>query len=435
MNRSKNISRKEEYYWNRLDNTAKVYPAISGNNSTNVFRLSVKLKEKVVPSFLENALQTALKLLPTFNVKLRRGLFWYYFDTNFARPTVREDSTFPCNSIDRFKENGFLFRVTYFEKKINLEVFHALSDGTGAFVFLNCLVTEYLKLCYPNDEKLRLAQSVDSSLPQSAYEENSFMAAALKNPGAKSSSGTNVPSDPPAYRIPGVFVGSKELRVIHALVYPKELLALAKEKGVTLTVYLTALLLLSIYEESWKYSNRKYPVSVCIPINLRTWFKSDTLRNFFSFIHVTVDFRKKEYTFDELLSEVSKQLKEKITKDAMLEKIVSNTNAEKSFALRIIPLFLKKLGLKIISMKTERANTCTLSNLGVLKFTDAANEYVERCDVLMNSTSHQTLKLGVSSVNDCLSLTFTSSTEESDIQRFFCRFLTERSVKIRIITN
>ncbi len=115
MSISKRISRRDEYYWNKLDNTAKVYPAISGNNSTNVFRLSVKLKETVNPNFLKSALSASLKLIPAFNVKLRRGLFWYYFDSNFASPIVKKDCSFPCNSIDRFKENGFLFRVTYFE--------------------------------------------------------------------------------------------------------------------------------------------------------------------------------------------------------------------------------------------------------------------------------------------------------------------------------
>ncbi len=435
MKLGKQISRKEEFYWNKLDNTAKVYPAISSNNATNVFRLSVKLKEKVLPDLLEQALKNSLKLLPAFNVKLRRGLFWYYFDTNFAVPTVREDATFPCNKIDRFKDNGFLFRVTYFEKKINLEVFHALSDGTGAFVFLNCLVSEYLKLAYPDDTPLQSVSSIDTSLPQSAYEENSFLTAAAKNASQKSSSLSAVPARPSSYRIPGVSVGFKELRVIHVLVYSKELLALAKEKGVTLTVYLTALLLLAIYEESWKYSGKKQPVSICIPINLRIWFKSNTLRNFFTFINVTVDFNEKEYSFDELLDIVSKQLKEKITYDEMLSKITNNANAEKSFALRIIPLFIKKIGLKIISHKTEKGNTTTLSNLGVLKFSDEAKKYIERCDVIINSTAHQTLKFGIACVNDCLSLTFTSSTEENDIQRFFCRFLSERSVKIRIITN
>ena len=57
MKRGKQISRKEEFYWNKLDNTAKVYPAISSNNATNVFRLSVKLKEKVLSDLLDQALK------------------------------------------------------------------------------------------------------------------------------------------------------------------------------------------------------------------------------------------------------------------------------------------------------------------------------------------------------------------------------------------
>ena len=65
--------------WLKLDNAAMIYPAIGSSQWNSVFRLSVILKDKVDKEKLQQALDDSLVRYPFFNVSLRNGLFWHYF--------------------------------------------------------------------------------------------------------------------------------------------------------------------------------------------------------------------------------------------------------------------------------------------------------------------------------------------------------------------
>ena len=73
---------KKTKRWERLDNTAHLFPIIANDEMTNVYRISVMLKEEVVPELLQEALNTVLPHMPGFNMRMRRGFFWYYFEEN-----------------------------------------------------------------------------------------------------------------------------------------------------------------------------------------------------------------------------------------------------------------------------------------------------------------------------------------------------------------
>ena len=121
-----------EGQWRRLDNTSKIFPVIANENMSQVFRISVTLKEEIQPEALQQALEDILPHIRNFRVRLRQGLFWYYFEENRRIPQVQRESSYPCRYIDPYGNRKFLFRITYYEKRINLEVFHALTDGLGA---------------------------------------------------------------------------------------------------------------------------------------------------------------------------------------------------------------------------------------------------------------------------------------------------------------
>ena len=61
--------------WHRLDNTGKIFPMIANENLSNVFRISVTLKEEIDPGLLGQALEEVLPWFGGFKVKLKRGFF------------------------------------------------------------------------------------------------------------------------------------------------------------------------------------------------------------------------------------------------------------------------------------------------------------------------------------------------------------------------
>lgn len=131
--------------WRKLDNSAKLFPSISNRKFSTVFRISVILSEVINHDILELSVNQALEKFTSFKVRLRKGLFWYYLESNQKSPIIEKENNYPCKYINLSNNNNYLFKVTYFENKINLDVFHALTDGNSAMHFFKEIVYNYIE--------------------------------------------------------------------------------------------------------------------------------------------------------------------------------------------------------------------------------------------------------------------------------------------------
>ena len=94
--REKRKKETRDIRWDHLDNTAHLFPVIAGDSMSNVYRISVTLSELIQPRLLQQALDIVLPKFDGFNLRLRQGVFWYYFEENGKpAPRVREENTFP----------------------------------------------------------------------------------------------------------------------------------------------------------------------------------------------------------------------------------------------------------------------------------------------------------------------------------------------------
>lgn len=77
--------------WRRLVIQRRFFRLIANEGMSQVFRISAVMKEEVQPELLQKALEDILPHIREFRVKLRRGLFWYYFErmTGFRRYSAR----------------------------------------------------------------------------------------------------------------------------------------------------------------------------------------------------------------------------------------------------------------------------------------------------------------------------------------------------------
>ena len=131
--------------WRRLDNTAKIF-SLSVDDDMSVFRFSALLKDKIKVDLLKRAVIKALEDYPEYRVKLGIGIFWNYLDFNNKGPVIEEENDIPCANINFRKNNDYLFKVSYYKNKINLDIYHVLTDGTGAIVFFKSLIKYYIDL-------------------------------------------------------------------------------------------------------------------------------------------------------------------------------------------------------------------------------------------------------------------------------------------------
>ena len=133
--------RRRDRKWERLDNTANLFPAIAGEEMTNTYRWCVVFNDPIDPKALQEAVDILTPKIPGFNLRLRNGAFWFYLEEIHApAPRVKEEAEYPCRLIHGNRNDQYMFRVTYFKNRINLEVFHALTDGMGGISFLKELV-------------------------------------------------------------------------------------------------------------------------------------------------------------------------------------------------------------------------------------------------------------------------------------------------------
>ncbi len=416
--------------WFRLDNAAKIFPAVTKNSNSSVFRVSMELTEKVDPELLQKAADLAIRRYPVLQVKIRRGMFWNFFDQNERPLVVQPETVYPCAPLDPRTNNGYFLRVLYYRSTVSVEMFHSLTDGTGALEFLKTLVYQYLLLtgAAVRDEGLVLRPDDDPS----RYEmEDSFTR--YYRPAR-----IHRKKEPRAFRLEGtpfepfgnnVVAGDMSASAIHAA---------AGRRGATVTEYLTAALIQAIRDSRMDYGffQARRPVTVSIPVNLRAVFPSRTLRNFFGVANVCVRLQE-DMDFDDILWAVRQELQNKSARPRLEEMIAENVRLERNLAVKVVPLFLKKLILReAFNLRGENCKTITISNLGRLRLPEDMAAHVRRTRLVLYPTVKSPANCGVCTFGDILTFSFTRTILENDFIRQFFRFLQEDAgVEIEIHTN
>ena len=413
--------------WYKLDNAAIIFPAVSGDRNTNVFRLCCELRENVDPEILQQALDIAMRSFPYFRVVMRRGLFWFYLERSELLPKVELENERPCNRIFYKNVKELLLRVSYYNRRVNLEVFHSVADGAGAIQLLHTMIHQYILLRYAQELPENLP-APHNEAPPSHMEEDSFRR--YYKPGDKKS-----PFKRKAFTIAGTLLPSGTISVIEATVPTGQMLALAKSKGATITAYLAALLIFSIYRELMPRRAVLHNIGLTIPVDLRGHFVSESSRNFFSVVEVNYNFSQEPDDFDSVLRSVAEQLSKKVDKGALSARLSYTMAVQKNILTRFTPLFLKNLILRIAYHKAETCTTSALSNMGRITVPEPFNGYISRFVCLLNPTALHRVKACVCSFEDQLVIAFSSCIAETQAQKFFVRHLTQNGVEVCLRCN
>lgn len=418
-------TKRRRIRWRKLDNSAKIFPIVSNKSFTSVFRVSALLKEKIDEEILQVALNEVLERQMSFKVKLIKGLFWYYLEENTKISKVKKEDDYPCRYINSNTNNGYLFSVTYFENKINLEVFHSLTDGNTAIKFLQEIVYKYLDI---KKETLKRANEKQERI-LSNNTEDSY----LKNYNKKK---TKREKSQKAYVLKGKKLPFGMTRVIHNFINLEQLKSVSKESGATITEYLTAVFVYCIYTQNYKYSSSKKPIKVCVPVNLKKYYNSNTVSNFFSYMSVNINiYEKREYTFLDILNLVKMEFKNKLELSEIEKTMGANIKIGTNFFIKLIPLFLKKILVGISYKEIRKYSTTTVSNLGRIVVKEEYKNEIENFLFLLCADSVEKDKGTIISYNNNLVFTFTSIIENNKIEKAFYEFIKGQNIEISVEGN
>lgn len=417
---------RKELNWSRLDNTANLFPAIATDRTTNVYRLSVTLREEVDPQVLQSALENILPWFDSMNVRMRTGAFWYYFETNRRpAPIVERENEYPCRRIEPYENRQYLFRVSYYKERINLEVFHALADGMGGTTFLTELVCQYLRLMHPElceitGDHLSETTSLDT--------EDSY----LKNYRKSQPKGYK---SEPAYHMKGERLRDNAMGVMHGYIPVEQIKAVAKEKGITINEYLAGVYTYSIYKEYLHGAVSRKPVVLCVPVNLRPYFESVTTRNFFAMVSAAFHPDKEDYTVEEVTEIIVKSLRAQVNKKNLENLFSYNVSNQKNLMLRAVPLILKKFVMQWVYQISARATTTTLTNLGIMKVEKPYEQYIRRFSAVLSVSQGQNIKATVCSYGGELVLTFSTVLKDVSVQKRFFKTLAQDGIDVVVESN
>ncbi len=428
---NKVMAKENKLRWLRLDNAAKIYPAARRQHWSNVFRVSCTLKEEVDREVLRSALDVTARRFPSIAVRLRRGVFWYYLEQLSEAPAIMDESSYPLTRMSKEETRKCAVRVLHYKNRIAVEIFHSLTDGNGALVFLKSLVAEYILQKYgaaipaTNGVLARLDEPSDEELEDSFTKYAGSIAASRQERTAWHMTGTHEKDD--------------FLNVTCLQAPVKEVLAKSKEYGVSLTNFLCAVMMQALQEmqnEKEPVQKRRKPIKVLIPVNLRNLFKSSTLRNFALYTTPEILPALGDYSFEEICAVIKSWMGADITPKQMSMKIATNVRSEEMAIVRVMPLFVKNFVMKAIFDTVGECKSClTLSNLGAVKLPEEMIPFVERMDFVLGVQATAPYNCGVISFGDTIYINFIRDIKESELELRFARILKSMGIRVKAGSN
>lgn len=417
--------------WIKLDNAATIYPSTLTRKYASMFRMTISLNEKVDRRLLKEALNSVIKRFPSFRYKLKQGLFWCYFKRISGTPEIQDDYQNPMLRIDFKKNKGFMFRVRCFDKRIAIEYFHALTDGTGGITFLLTLTAEYLRL--KHGVKIDYTNKILNPAENPKVDEYSdrFKKYARKIGGLE--------HEKKAYHYKGIKEESHILNIITGTIPVDKLKVICKEYDCTVTQFMVTNIIMAIQEiqeKEIKKQTRRKPIKVLVPINLRNIYDTNTMRNFSSYVNVGIDTVYGHYTLEETLNYVKSTMSLMLSEKRLNAKISGNVKMAKNIFIRITPMFIKKHIMSIIEyLMGDRYCSQTFSNLGVIEIPEQMEKYVKNMGFIIGKSRG---KPGAGACISCkgkLYVSFSRKIKEPEFERLFFTRLIEMGIPVEIESN
>ena len=404
--------------WRKLDNTAKIF-SMEDYTNNNTFRLSVVLKEKINPSYLKDAVIRTLIDYPSYKVKIRAGFFWNYFEKNDNDVIIEEENEMPCESINFVMNNDYLFKVTYFDKKINVDMCHMLTDGMGGTIFIKSIIYNYLNIVKDMNIK------IEDKYYDAGYGRDQYLRRYDKSMFSVDKS-KNIFLIKDKYDI-------NVNKTYHYIISVNDIKEVSKKYGVSITVLLTSLYVLALYNTVYDKKSNK-DIYINVPVDMRKHFNVYDFSNFFTCMDIKANINRSDVDFESVLEQIKNEFSSKLKIENLKGYLSRDVKLGTNVAIRLVPLFIKKPVMKVLE-KVVRRTTTTMSNIGIFKVDERYEKYIDNVLVVVNPGNIQKVKCTVCSFMDKLNVTINSNLNDDKFEKEFNRLLEEYIGKIKLESN
>ena len=428
---------KHKLNWYSLDTSAKIYPAIESRTNPALFRMALTLDELIEEPVLLEALNDIKPRFPSFNVHMKRGLFWHYLEENTQPLLVWPETASPCERMYPEFNNGYLYKVKFYQNTISLDIFHVLTDGYGAMAFLKTLAFRYLQL------RGKILQSEKTAFdyrdePKLDETEDAFIKVADSAGKPNLDKDRSLFNSLKSFKIPTRMLSSDKNKVITGVASVSDLKAAAGQFNATITQLIAALYMeamIHLQNKTVKKKKRHLPVAVQIPVNMRNMYPYNTLRNFSLFAVVPV-YPRKIKSFENIVEAIKEGMEKQITDDFLLAMIFENCELSKNPVLTHVPLVLKNLVIRYVAnTKGATQYAGTVSNLGVVSLEESLKKHVADVNFVLGPSESEKCPCSLTGYNGHVYMTFSRNTHDTDIERHVFRRLVKMGVHVKIKSN
>ncbi len=415
----------------KLDNAAKLFPAIISEDLTSVFRITASLKEPVRYSAIREAVELTSRRFPYFSVSLGSGIFWHFLEFNDKPPRIQVEEEVPCTAFAVNRKSEPLYRVIIKSNRISVEFIHILTDGGGGLEYLKSLLYTYFTLM--GKQINSPGEIILPGTPVSDEEsEDGYIRFFQKLP-------------PPsklvkAWHLPFKLRERPRLRVLHAEVKVDEILEISRKLKVSVTEYFVAVYFFSLQKifisdtGKRKRAIRKV-LRIEVPVNMRNKLPIRTMRNFSLFVLPEIDVRLGTYTFEEIVRSVHLQLQFSTDIKQISRFLSSNVSYEKLLIVRVMPLFIKKMVIAAIYRKLASMRwTGMVTNLGVVTLPAEMEDLVDSFELYPPPPNDKVkVVCALVSFKDKFRICFGNMTQSSELERLMLTHLSDAGIHVKVL--
>jgi len=419
--------------WFRMDNAATLFSLVHSTRIPCMYRISSTLNKPINKAVMQQALLNIMPRFPYYNVNMRRGLFWFYWETNQEKPKVIDENRYPVQKLPVTVRGEFPFAVLVFKNRVSIEMHHSLTDGTGTMTFLRALLGEYFTL---SGLKVRDWQDIfrPSQKPDPAEYEDAFKVNYQKTaPDPK--------KIPRAFHLPFKLAPKGVYKIISGTMKVKDVIAQAKKWNVTLTEYLIAVYLESLQKLLFSFPKKLLmrnlkPIRLMVPVNLRRMYQSKTMRNFSLYVTPGIDPRLGTHSFEEIIKQVYHYMRVEISDKYINQQIARNVRGEILPIVKVVPLFVKRIfGKSIYNGKGEFLYSGVLTNLGNVQMPEPLNEEIADFQFIPAPSPVTKSGCAIASWKDTLYVNWGRNILDTQVEKLFFRKLVKDGIKVKIETN
>ncbi|MBN2508997.1 MAG: hypothetical protein JXB03_01930 [Spirochaetales bacterium] len=316
-----------------------------------------------------------------------------------------------------------MIQVNPWQNRIAFEFSHAITDGSGAMVFVRWFMDTYFQLRnghgFQNEESDRRKTS--------EMWENAFIRYSRKD--IYSSDAMSWAFRPRSFLLP-----KGQYRIITGIGSASTFALTAKEYDLKLGEYLVSVLFAALQKLAFFETEvQRGILRILVPVDLRRFFPSETIRNFFAFVAPEIDMRLGQRDFREIAHEVRHQMRGSLVPWRLQAHFTRHRKLESNIALRVIPGILKRLFLvPSFPLAGEKKFSASLSNLGRVDFDSQYKDEVRRVLFAPPPSPWTKTNCSVISYGDELVISFGSTAMNRDLEREFFRILVQTGASIRI---